>query len=336
MTDFNKYDEGMSNKISEYNLIPFNTTYASLDALKHWLADHGEGSATGGLANIAIFTIGWNPYSTIPSGSPEESGKKMISQWGSSDGHALTIVGYNDEIWCFDIDGDDQYTNDEDVDGDGDVDLFDCEKGAFKVANSWGTGFGDRGFIFVPYKLMAAGLQWADTAYVCKSQGDNEPLLGIKTSIEYPERNKLGFKVGYAQNANQTTPLNSTFYNSFIYQGGANQMRGAYNGPIEIGLDFGYWYQNEDVGKIFFIVDENENGIPTSGLIENFSMVDYRWGEVFELFCDETNVSIVNNDETVLSIDYDLIPHESDIVTNLSSLAIWFRGLLQQLMETPR
>ena len=314
MTDFTKYNSGMSNQISEYEYIHFNTAYSSLDDLKHWLSDHGEGAETGGLAVIAIWTSGWIPSSTIPMSSPEEPGKKLITQWGTSNGHALTIVGFNDEIWCFDINGDGEYTNDEDVDGDGDVDLFDCEKGAFKIANSWGSGFGNEGFIFVPYKLMAAGLQWGNTSYICKSQGDFEPQLTIKANIEYPERNKLGLKVGYAQYANQTSPLNSTLYESFRYQGGPYQMRGAYTGPIEIGLNFGYWYLNEDVGKIFFIVDENENGTPSDGTIGSFSIVDHRWGEDFELYCSQTNVPIVNNGNTTLSIEYHLLPHHEDLI----------------------
>ncbi|MEA3504518.1 MAG: T9SS type A sorting domain-containing protein, partial [Bacteroidota bacterium] len=78
-------------------------------------------------------------------------------------------------------------------------------------------------------------------------------------------------------------------------------------GSIEVGLDFSYWYLNEDFGKIFFIIEEDETGCPTEGTIDYFSIVDYRWGEEFELYCDETNVAIVNDDETILSIDYDLI-----------------------------
>ena len=215
MTDFNNYNSGMSNQIYEYNYIFFNTTYTSLDNLKNWLAYHGEGAETGGLAIIAVYTSGWNANSTIPIESPEEPGKKMITQWGNSGGHALSIVGYNDEIWCFDINNDGEYTITEDVNDDGSVDLFDCEKGAFKIANSWGTGFGNEGFIFVPYKLMAVGLQFSNTSYICKSHGNYNSLLEIKASVEYPERNKLGFKVGYAQNANQISPLNSTLYKSF-------------------------------------------------------------------------------------------------------------------------
>ncbi len=319
MTDFNNYSEGMSNQISEYYNIYFNTAYSSLDNLKHWLSDHGEGDETGGLSIIAVYTEGWIVDSTISLESPEEPGEKMITQWGDTAGHALSIVGYNDEIWCFDINNDGEYTFDEDVDGDGDVDLFDCEKGAFKIVNSWGTGFGTQGFIFVPYKLMADGLQWPDKSYICKSQGSYEPKLAIKASVDYPKRRKLLFKVGYAQNANQNIPIGTASYRSFKHQGGLYEMRGAYDGSIEMGLNYGYKFITEDVGKIFFIIDEYEHLPFTSdGIIDSISIIDYRWGEEFELACDETNVAIVNHDETVLSIDYDLIPHESNITEDLS------------------
>ncbi|MDY0104118.1 MAG: hypothetical protein RBS07_14375 [Lentimicrobium sp.] len=326
MTGYDKYNSGMHNTISMVRTFNFQTSPSGLNYLKHWIADHGNNETTGGLAIIGVNTDGWNPNNVVPTGSAH-AGEKYISSLGAQgSGHALTIVGYNDDIWIQDINGDGQYTNDHDVNGDGFYNIHDFEKGAFKVANSWGTGwnFPNGGFILVPYKLLFPGNPGLTIsyAYTCEVFPNYEeipaPEISVKASVEYPERNKLGFKVGYAQNANQTEPINSTFYNSFKYQGGPNQMRGAYSGPIETGLDFAHWYQNEDVGKIFFIVDENENGVPTNGLIEYFSIVDYRWGEVFELFCDETNVAIVSNDETVLSIDYDLIPHESDIIANLS------------------
>ena len=148
----------------------------------------------------------------------------------------------------------------------------------------------------------------------------------VKVSVEYPTTNlddparkKLKFNVGYANNANQNTPSEQTAYSSFNYQGGYWPMQGINYDPIEVGLDFGYWYNTKDVGKIFFIIDEIEYPIPPNdGIIEYFSIIDYRWGEEFELYCDETNVAIVNDDETILSIDYDLIPHESDITQDLS------------------
>ncbi len=57
----------------------------------------------------------------------------------SNSGHALTVVGYDDNICC-------------DVNGNGKIEA--SEKGAFKVANSWGTGWGNSGYIWVLYDAL--------------------------------------------------------------------------------------------------------------------------------------------------------------------------------------
>ncbi|MCD4697008.1 MAG: T9SS type A sorting domain-containing protein [Bacteroidales bacterium] len=321
MTDYNKYVSGMENRITGYNNIYFNYDYSSLEVLKHWIADHNTtiGPQTGGLAIISVNTGGWIHTNTLPAGTPHE-GEYLITQLGSTPGtgHALTIVGYDESV-KYDFNEDGLYTTDIDINEDGVVNLLDREIGAFKIANSWGANWKNQGFIWLPYKAMPGQLQGSDRAYVCHAIDNYEPQLAIKTSVEYPHRRKLKFEAGFANNANQTTTVSNNWYRSFKYQGGLNKMRGAYDGPIEFGLNYGYWYLNQDVGKIFLIIDENEYTTPSAdGTIEYFSIVDYRWGEEFELYCNETNVSIVNDDETVLSIDYDLIPHESNITEDLS------------------
>ncbi len=53
--------------------------------------------------------------------------------------HLISIVGYNDNIAC-------------DLNGDGSIQNF--EKGAFKVANSWGTTWGDQGYRWIMYDAL--------------------------------------------------------------------------------------------------------------------------------------------------------------------------------------
>ena len=68
------------------------------------------------------------------------------------DAHALTVVGYNDNIWC-DLNGNNKKDN--------------GEVGAFKVANSYGTGYKNSGYVWVMYdalnsQSMVSG--WEDTS----------------------------------------------------------------------------------------------------------------------------------------------------------------------------
>jgi hypothetical protein len=200
MTGRTKYVNSMPNKIFDYYVIHFNYTYSSLNPLKHWLSDHGEGDIIGGVAIMGVYTSGWNPFGQIPNDSPEEPGLQMVSSWGSStgNGHALTIVGYNDNIWCFDINNDGLYTFDQDVNGDSIVDLHDCEKGAFKVANSSGESWANDGYIFVPYKLMVEGLQSGYSAYSCKVHNDYQPEIIVNTNLDHIKRSKMCIKVGYS------------------------------------------------------------------------------------------------------------------------------------------
>ncbi|MDE6020330.1 MAG: hypothetical protein K2H01_04920 [Ruminococcus sp.] len=55
------------------------------------------------------------------------------------DGHAMSVVGYNDNIQC-------------DINGNGIIE--EGEKGAFKVANSHGTGYRNNGFVWVMYDAL--------------------------------------------------------------------------------------------------------------------------------------------------------------------------------------
>ncbi len=64
--------------------------------------------------------------STTPSGEVE-------------DGHAMTIVGYDDTVWC-------------DVNSNNVIDSG--ETGAFKVANSWGTSWKNSGYVWVLYDAL--------------------------------------------------------------------------------------------------------------------------------------------------------------------------------------
>lgn len=100
MNEFDNYEQGIYNKTSRYENITWDSSYASIDLLKHWTTDHNLSDSTVGFAIISIYTSVWATYHAFLPGTPEEY-KHYVSQWGTSGGHALTIVGYHDSVQCF-------------------------------------------------------------------------------------------------------------------------------------------------------------------------------------------------------------------------------------------
>ena len=77
--------------------------------------------------------------SRVPENTKYANDDIAIYSTGYSGCHRMTIVGYDDDIWV-------------DINGDGKIQ--EAEKGAFKIVNSWGTGYGNNGFAWVSYDAL--------------------------------------------------------------------------------------------------------------------------------------------------------------------------------------
>ncbi len=101
--------------------------------------------------------------------APENSKYKdeyaVVAQIGREGGHRMTIVGYNDNLWI-DINNNDKVDN--------------GEMGALKIANSWGDGYGNKGFAWVAYDALNA----VSCVEGVKEESKREPIFteiaGIK------------------------------------------------------------------------------------------------------------------------------------------------------------
>jgi len=150
--------------------------------------------------------------------------KKIITEPGSTDNdpylgqdacyyasndqqgsHAMTVVGYNDKLWI-------------DVNGNGKVDAN--EQGAFLIANSWGTGWGNNGFIWMSYDALKATSAvvngptarepaWRfSQAYWLTARPTYTPAYTTRFTLHGANRDQLTATIGISS-PDQTTPTNA-------------------------------------------------------------------------------------------------------------------------------
>jgi tetratricopeptide (TPR) repeat protein len=313
-TGYNNYYLALNNKVADSLSYIDVSTPNGLNTLKHWLNDHAQGEESGGLA---YFLCKANYNSEIYDILPEDSydaGKHIVIRWGTNINvaHAMTIVGYNDSI-KYDFNGDGVYTNPPDS-----MSLW--EIGAVKVANSWGTSYNDDGFVYMPYRLLTnnVGSIIGHRLQVLNVHDTYLPELLLKLNVYHSGRGALEFSIGYSDNCNDLSPDSTILLYTFDNHGGYLPIHGIDENPIEIGIDLNTFYSQFEVKKLFFDIRESDIHGLYEGTINNLSLVDHRWGEVFELPCNVSGVVIENNSQTQLSIEYDLMQHETPITADVS------------------
>ena len=299
LSGYEAYKNGFSQKVDEYLIIETNTP-EGIETLKGWMYDHNQGNdETGGLAVFAAGASGYT-LTTLPSGTPH-AGMKVITEWGSEVNHAMTFVGYDDEI-RYDYNNDGQYTNDLDINGDNIVNVQDWEIGGLILANSWGPyGFGNGGKSYMMYKLLADGHEnsnsygiWASKVHVVVPKETTPEIVG-KINITETSRDKVNrIVVGYNTDLNASTP--STYETIFPFQrmGGAYYMQGGTSNAdktLELAVDFTDVLEpialNEEI-KLFVGVNVLAGG---TGEIVDFSVFDYL-DNGYETISEESNLNM--------------------------------------------
>jgi hypothetical protein len=290
MSGYEKYYGAMANRALSQFTIKVNTT-AGILQMRQWFNNHGTGTEKGG---CLVFCYNSSPttISTIATGNPE-AGKKIYTKFGTTGGHAVTIVGYNDSV-RYDFNADGKYTNNIDINGDNTVDIKDWEIGALLMVNSWGTSFGSSGKIWVPYKFCAeADGFWSNLVYGMKTdQVQTKPLYTYKVSLSHDNRSQIRIRAGYANNGTATTATGTpiSFGKAFNYAGGVFSMQGGNSNPIEIGLDVSRFATSlTATTTTFFLLIDSKGG---TGTVQKFSLMDYRNGTPVETVCDQANVTI--------------------------------------------
>ena len=313
MQGYDKWYSAMWNRTAyDFNLAPTNTPEGRQE-LKEWLYNHSgdETMHGGGVAGIGVAAYG--TWKAIPSSAANKAagvvGMKYVQAWGETFNHALTVCGYDDRIE-FDLDGDG-------IIGEVDED----EVGAWIIANSWGDGWENKGFIYCPYKHSFAvnndTWTWTPSAYVIRQ--DYRPLRTIKLLMDYSHRSELLLSAGVSENLNATKPEKTIPFEHFRYAGntlGANPapevpmlgrwVDGIHYEPMEFGYDLTdltFSVDRTKPLKYFFIV-KTKTGAIGSGHIYNASIINYEVeNEGVEIPFEQTDVDILNRGrETIISV----------------------------------
>lgn len=237
MTGYSKWYEAMHNRISHTTNIPADvTTEAGMLALKWWLYNHNGDPNFRGVGGVAGIGVGIATSATATVGSSTANdangftGKTYLKHWnlGSID-HAMTIVGYDDRIE-FDLDSNGTY-------GEASNLLGQNEKGAWLVANSWGTGYANGGIVYVPYPLAAPTSQettvtvngetktvykrpgggWTPELYIARV--NYTPLRTLKVKMTYSKRSEVSLSVGIATDTTATQPEATIAVRNINYNG---------------------------------------------------------------------------------------------------------------------
>lgn len=335
MSGYNNYYAAMQNRIEGGYRISAGTPEGLL-TLKHWIHDHLDGSAVGGVANY--YSGYYSPDATLPTGTPEAGMAVVTSAPGTS--HTWTVYGYNDSI-RYDYNNDGQYTNHLDINGDGIVDMRDWEKGGLKIRNGYsGPGWGNNSYSYLMYKTLAEPNSthgvWNNSTYILKVKPTYNPLMTMKASVKYTCRNKLKIIAGISTNLSATRPDKILDFPIFNYQGGAYYMQGDTSQAaktIEFGLDISPLLSEINSGqpaKYFLLVIEKDPSGADAGIINNMSVIDYTNGTA-ETACSSSNISLNNNDTTTLSVNTTVNFSKVSIATASLSQAHLYQPFSQQL-----
>ncbi len=201
-------------------------------------------------------------------------GKNVVAWTKGGCDHAMTIVGYNDNIWT-------------DINGNGKVDSG--EKGALRIVNNWGTGYEDGGFCWIAYDALikqskVAGYTNAlkdnliiETAW-CTVKPNYAPKLIGQFTLRHAKRNQIAVRIGYSD-LSRTTPAATWDNEALNEKGGALSFNGttsAVDGTFCLdftGLVDSFALANGTTYRWYCIVKDSVND-GSALTIKDFSVID--------------------------------------------------------------
>ncbi|GAB4370427.1 MAG: hypothetical protein Kow0042_12660 [Calditrichia bacterium] len=196
------------------------------------------------LNNGELLVIGISVYPNFDNIAAYNYTYCVSDAYGSSrGGHAVAIVGYDD--------------NKQTHDG----------PGAFRMVNSWGSGWGQSGFWWMSYEAVKSSKLCHGFAYYADDRLNYTPELLARYEVEHPHRGSVGVKVGVGDVNN---PLWSfSFFKFYI----SNWYLSAYpypDNPIVLDATDGAPYLNPGSTDNFFLTVSDSLSDGLGGKVEFF------------------------------------------------------------------
>lgn len=189
---------------------------------------------------------------------------------GTAGAHAMTVVGFDDSIWT-------------DINGNGLVD--DGEKGAFKIANSWGTGWRNAGFAWASYDAFRSTsavsnfapsgrrqLTQSGYAYLT-TYTPYEPKLLAKVTLSHLARSNISLRFA-SSSTSSLTPQYYFYPKALVGTGGAYAFNGS-NTEVEASFffDLSSLASSAITDRIYYLLaNDTVSGNPLT--VKSFEIID--------------------------------------------------------------
>jgi Bacterial Ig domain/Calx-beta domain len=240
-----------------------------------------------------------------------------------SSGHSMTIVGYNDDIWC-------------DINQNGFIDPG--EKGAVKYANSWGTGgYWNSGYGWMSYDALKAVSEvsgWivpADrtpafwgTIYWTVPRIDYTPRMVAVMQVKHKTRDDMTLYVGKG-NTDAATPSTTFTFDALSGDGGAYCFDGNTNTDLvgNFVLDMEGVSPDLNTQKRYFLSMQDASWSTATGLVSAFWLED----SAGNVLATASNTPLVANNSTAYSwVDFSLTDIQSSTVSVSAAVADVYEG----------
>ena len=264
MSGFDKYLRAASYRIKTMTRMDA-VSASDIEKIKSYLYDHGEPGTAGGVVTFSSMATDWK-FNNSYAGPSETGYHSILTSLATKGGHAMTIVGYDDLVE-FDA-------------PDGTV-----SKGAFIVANTWGTYSHDNGRYYLPYWFFLQADRDSNVLshdVVAINVEHRQPTVVFRVEIECDARDNISFRTGAANGAGAKTPTVDYQKAVFNHQGGSYNMQGqTASATAELGLDFtsaDRFTADWDRTTWFLTVNSSQRSGKKASVcrLRGFSVYDYR------------------------------------------------------------